>query len=61
MFFLGFLTDGGVSMIGLVSMEVVPVEISGSAHGLACAMAQGMQLIVLRGLHTFEITESLTA
>lgn len=41
MFMLGFLTDGGVSMIGLISMEVVPTQISGSAHGLACAMAQG--------------------
>ena len=41
MFGLGFLTDGGVSMIGLISMEVVPTQISGSAHGLACAVAQG--------------------
>jgi sugar phosphate permease len=40
MFSLGFLTDGGVSMIGLISMEVVPTQMSGSAHGLACAMAQ---------------------
>jgi OPA family glycerol-6-phosphate transporter-like MFS transporter 4 len=40
MFSLGFLTDGGVSMIGLISMEVVPPQMSGSAHGLACAMAQ---------------------
>ena len=28
-------------MIGLISMEVAPTQISGSAHGLACAMAQG--------------------
>ena len=41
MFSLGFLTDGGVSMIGLISMELVPTQMSGSAHGLACAMAQG--------------------
>ena len=41
MFSLGFLTDGGISMIGLISMDVVPTQMSGSAHGLACAMAQG--------------------
>ena len=45
MFSLGFLTDGGVSMIGLISMEVVPTQISGSAHGLACAFAQGQLLL----------------
>ena len=46
MFSLGFLTDGGVAMIGLTSMEVVPTQISGSAHGLACAMAQGQLSLI---------------
>ena len=66
MFALGFLTDGGISMIGLISMDVVPTQMSGSAHGLACAMAQGAAraaiytacMKVLRAIHcsTLSIT-----
>ena len=33
--------DGAIAVIGLCSMEVVPKSLAGSAHGLACAVAQG--------------------
>ena len=32
--------EGGVAIIGLLAMECVPDQLSGSAHGLACAVAQ---------------------
>ncbi len=41
MFTMGFVINSGVSVIGLCSMEVVPKEMVGSAHGLASAVAQG--------------------
>ena len=41
MLLVGFLADGGIAIIGLVSMEIVPSTLAGSAHGLACAVAQG--------------------
>lgn len=40
-FAYGFLMDGAIAVIGLCSMEVVPKSLAGSAHGLACAVAQG--------------------
>ena len=40
MFSGGFLLDGGIAVIGLVAMEIVPNRLAGSAHGLACAVAQ---------------------
>ena len=40
-FAYGFLMDGAIAVIGLCSMEVVPQSLAGSAHGLACAVAQG--------------------
>ena len=33
--------DGAIAVIGLCSMEVVPKSLAGSAHGFACAVAQG--------------------
>ena len=39
-FSYGFLMDGAIAVIGLCSMEVVPKPLAGSAHGLACALAQ---------------------
>ena len=33
------------AVIGLMSMEVVPGRLAGSAHGLACAMGQGVCLV----------------
>ena len=44
MFVLGQLTCSGVVVIGLCAMEVVSGDLVGSAHGLACAVAQGEQL-----------------
>ena len=41
MLMVGFLVDGGIATVGLVSMEIVPSVLAGSAHGLACAVAQG--------------------
>ena len=41
-FVYGFLMDGAIAVIGLCAMEVVPKSLAGSAHGLACALAQGM-------------------
>ena len=32
--------DGSIAVAGLCSMEVVPKSLAGSAHGLACAVAQ---------------------
>lgn len=43
MFVLGFLTNSGVAVVGLTAMEVVPRHMVGSAHGLACAIAQGKE------------------
>ena len=40
-FVYGFLMDGAIAVIGLCAMEVVPKSLAGSAHGLACALAQG--------------------
>ena len=39
-FFVGLVLEGGVAIIGLLAMECVPDQLSGSAHGLACAVAQ---------------------
>ena len=39
-FTYGFLMDGAIVVAGLCSMEVVPKSLAGSAHGLACAVAQ---------------------
>ncbi len=46
MFAVGFLADGGIAVSGLVAMEVVPSNLAGSAHGLACAIAQGVCVCV---------------
>lgn len=40
-FVIGFLTNGSIVIIGLIAMEVAPKKLVGSAHGLACAVAQG--------------------
>ena len=42
LFVLGFLAISGVSVVGLCAMDVVDASMVGSAHGLACAVAQGM-------------------
>ena len=39
-FVVGLVLEGGVAIIGLLAMECVPDQLSGSAHGLACAVAQ---------------------
>lgn len=38
---LGVLVDGGISVVGVMAMDVVPGWLAGGAHGLACAVAQG--------------------
>ena len=38
--------DGAIAVIGLCSMEVVPKSLAGSAHGLACAVAQGNTIVM---------------
>ena len=45
-FAYGFLMDGAIAVIGLCSMEVVPKSLAGSAHGLACAVAQGNTIVM---------------
>lgn len=40
-FVYGFLMDGAIAVIGLCAMEIVPKSLAGSAHGMACAVAQG--------------------
>ena len=45
-FTYGFLMDGAIAVAGLCSMEVVPKSLAGSAHGLACAVAQSKYDIV---------------
>ena len=40
-FMLGVVLYSGISVVGLTAMEVVPKEMVSSAHGLACAIAQG--------------------
>ena len=52
MFVLGFLVDGSIAVCGLCAMDVVPKGLAGSAHGLACAVAQGK----LTHTHTFKLT-----
>ena len=47
MLMVGFLVDGGIATIGLVAMEIVPSALAGSAHGLACAVAQGKDYIAI--------------
>lgn len=42
MFMLGCFTYSGVAVVGLCAMDVVDARLVGSAHGLACAVAQGM-------------------
>ena len=42
MFALGFLLDAMISVVGLLSMDVVPTHVAGSAHGLATGIAQSM-------------------
>lgn len=46
-FVYGFLMDGAVAVIGLCAMEVVPKSLAGSAHGLACALAQGTYILLM--------------
>ena len=41
MFGIGFLAYSGVAVVGLCAMDVVESHLVGSAHGLACAVAQG--------------------
>lgn len=41
MFMLGYFVSSGVAVVGLTAMEVVPKHMVGSAHGMACAIAQG--------------------
>ena len=41
-FLVGLAIDGGVAVVGLAAMDAVPDQLSGSAHGLACAFGQGM-------------------
>ena len=48
MFMRGYLGVGGVAVVGLTSMEVVPKHMVGSAHGLACAVAQGETMLSWR-------------
>ena len=41
-FLLGFAADGSVAVVGLLAMDAVPDHMTGMAHGIACAWAQGM-------------------
>lgn len=47
-FCLGVLVASGVAVVGLTAMEVVPAHQVGSAHGLACAVAQGTYICFRR-------------
>ncbi|KAL5484002.1 hypothetical protein EMCRGX_G020428 [Ephydatia muelleri] len=40
-FSTGFLVEGGISTVSLLTIGLVPDNQSGSAHGLACLVAQG--------------------
>lgn len=52
MFVTGFLIDGSIAIIGLMAMEIVPKKLAGSAHGLACAVAQGKCYSVIRAMNS---------
>ena len=47
LFVLGFLANSGVSVVGLCAMDVVDASMVGSAHGLACAVVQGMHIAIV--------------
>ena len=44
---LGIVLYSGISVVGLTAMEVVPKEMVSSAHGLACAIAQGKVIMTI--------------
>ena len=40
-FCLGLVMEGAMAMIGLLAMDCAPEHLQGTAHGIACSMAQG--------------------
>ena len=53
-FCLGLVMEGAMAMIGLLAMDCAPDHLQGTAHGIACAMAQGEEILTVdKGLGVF--------
>lgn len=46
---VGVMLDGAVALVGLTAMSCVPDGLASSAHGLTCAVGQGMSTCTLTG------------